>query len=70
MPTDCPNKEKNLANCTCTYSCGKRGLCCECVAYHRDKGQIPACFFSKAGEATYDRSVSNLCREQAEPAPI
>ncbi len=60
---DCPNKEKNLEMCTCTYSCTKKGMCCECVAYHHGKGQIPACFFSKEAEATYDRSVSNLCRD-------
>ena len=30
----------------------------ECVAYHRAKGQVPGCFFSKAGEASYDRSVA------------
>lgn len=60
--TTCLNKEKNLEGCTCTYDCAKRGMCCECVAYHRAKGQIPGCFFSKAGEATYDRSVANFCR--------
>ena len=60
---NCPNKERNLEMCTCTYSCGKRGLCCECVAYHRNMGQIPGCFFTKAGEATYDRSVRNLCKD-------
>ena len=69
MTTNCPNKEENLKHCNCTYSCEKKGLCCECVAYHRGKGQIPACFFSKEGEATYDRSIANLAREQAELAP-
>jgi hypothetical protein len=59
----CPNKEKNLEHCTCTYPCDKRGLCCECVAYHRAKGQIPGCFFSKKGEAAYDRSVAALARD-------
>ena len=62
--TACPNKQKNLEHCTCTYLCDKRGLCCECVAYHRSKGQIPGCFFSKNGEATYDRSVAALVRER------
>lgn len=61
---DCTNKQKNLKDCTCSYSCAKRGLCCECVAYHRDKGQIPGCFFSKSGEATYDRSVEALARDR------
>jgi hypothetical protein len=59
----CPNKEKNLEHCTCTYSCGKRGLCCECVAYHRAAGQIPGCFFTKEGEASYDRSIAALARD-------
>jgi len=31
--------------------------------YHRDKGQVPGCFFSQAGEATYDRSVAALARD-------
>jgi len=60
---NCPNKEKNLEHCNCTYACEKKGLCCECVAYHRDKGQIPACFFSKEAEATYDRSIEALARD-------
>jgi hypothetical protein len=60
----CPNLEKNRAACTCTYACAKRGLCCECVAAHRAKGQIPGCFFSTAGEARYDRSAAAFCRDQ------
>lgn len=59
----CPNKEENLKGCTCTYPCDKRGSCCECVAYHRAKGQVPGCFFTKAGEATYDRSIAALARD-------
>jgi hypothetical protein len=50
-------KEQNLKNCTCTYSCPRRGVCCECVTYHRDKGEIPGCFFSKDAEKAYDRSI-------------
>lgn len=64
MATECPNKQKNLENCTCTYSCGKRGLCCECVAYHRAANQIPGCFFSSSGEASYDRSFSKFCSDR------
>ncbi len=60
---DCPNREKNLEHCTCTYPCDKHGLCCECVAAHRDKGQVPGCFFTQKGEATYDRSIAALARD-------
>lgn len=64
MAGACPNREENLKFCTCTYACDKRGLCCECVAAHRKKGQIPGCFFTEAGEATWDRSVEQLCRDR------
>jgi len=64
MITNCPNKEKNLASCTCTYPCDKRGICCECVAYHRERGEIPGCFFSATGEATWDRSVQKLYQDR------
>lgn len=58
---DCPNKERNLKWCTCTYTaCDKTGVCCDCVAYHRKMKQIPGCLFSKEGEATYDRSIAQF----------
>lgn len=50
-------KESNKANCSCTYPCDKRGMCCECVAFHRERGEIPGCFFSKISEKTYNRSI-------------
>jgi hypothetical protein len=53
-------REKNLQACTCSYDgCPRKGLCCECVSYHRDRGEIPGCFFSSDTEKTYDRSVDN-----------
>jgi hypothetical protein len=57
MATQCVNKEKNIKKCTCTYDCNRRGICCECVMYHRSMGQIPGCFFPPEAESTYDRSV-------------
>jgi hypothetical protein len=40
----CPNKDENKKRCACTYEpCERRGVCCECVAYHRKKGDKPAC---------------------------
>jgi hypothetical protein len=62
--TDCPNKEKNLKKCNCTYSCAKKGMCCECVAYHRNMGEFPACFFSDKAEKTYDRSFEMLAKDR------
>ncbi len=55
--TVCENREKNLAECTCTYSCDKRGICCECVAQHRAMGELPGCFFPPEAEKTYDRTI-------------
>jgi hypothetical protein len=53
---DC-NKARNLQACNCTYEpCPRKGLCCECVSYHRAAGQLPACFFPDDVERTYDRS--------------
>ncbi len=54
--------EKNIQNCTCTYSCSKKGKCCECVKYHRSKNEIPGCFFSPEAEAEYDRSIEHFIR--------
>jgi hypothetical protein len=60
----CPNKKKNSANCNCTYSCSRHGVCCECVAYHRRMGEFPACFFSDKMERTWDRSLEALIRDR------
>ncbi|EKE03812.1 MAG: hypothetical protein ACD_20C00148G0012 [uncultured bacterium] len=56
------NINKNAENCTCTYSCSKRGHCCACITYHRNNGEIPGCFFTKEAERTYDRSIANFIR--------
>lgn len=53
---DC-KKERNLSVCNCTFSCSRKGICCECLAYHRDRGELPACYFSADVERTGDRSV-------------
>jgi len=53
------NKEKNLKNCNCTYEpCSRKGICCECIQYHWQMKELPACFFSLAAERTYDRSIT------------
>jgi hypothetical protein len=59
----CPQPE-NGKKCTCTYPCSRHGKCCECVAYHRNSGEIPGCFFSAGGERTYDRSIEAFIRDR------
>ncbi len=51
-------KEENLKECSCTYKyCNIKGICCECIKYHRKNGEIPACLFPEDAEKTYDRSL-------------
>jgi len=58
--SDCNNLKRNLASCSCTYpGCPRYGICCECVSYHRPNGELPACYFDKKTEKTYDRSIEN-----------
>ncbi|MCK5773250.1 MAG: hypothetical protein KAH57_05630 [Thermoplasmata archaeon] len=56
------NIEANRASCPCTYACSKKGKCCECVAYHRERRELPGCYFTKEVEATWDRSIENYMR--------
>lgn len=52
---------KNKQNCNCTYEpCSRKGMCCECLDYHRTQGQLPACFFPNDVERTYDRSFERF----------
>lgn len=60
MP-ECKNKQSNLARCNCSYEpCSRKGLCCECLAYHKAMNELPACFFPDAVERTYDRSMERF----------
>ena len=41
---DCPNAAQNKAGCKCqSTDCKRRGRCCECIRYHREKGNYPVC---------------------------
>ncbi|MBL7155231.1 MAG: hypothetical protein ISS88_01875 [Candidatus Portnoybacteria bacterium] len=63
---ECQQKE-NIKECPCTYSgCDKKGICCECIKYHWQRGELPACLFSKEAEKTYDRSIRKFIEEQKE----
>ncbi|MFZ5453907.1 MAG: DUF6485 family protein [Thermodesulfobacteriota bacterium] len=60
---ECPRQEKNLAYCNCSYgSCDKKGICCECLHYHRKMGELPACYFTPEVERTYDRSIARFIK--------
>ncbi|MEO0074659.1 MAG: DUF6485 family protein [candidate division WOR-3 bacterium] len=49
---------RNKRYCTCTYEmCTRRGRCCECIQYHRQNNELPACYFPRQIEKTYDRSI-------------
>ncbi|MGC8971587.1 MAG: DUF6485 family protein [bacterium] len=55
------NVNRNLKNCNCSYEpCSRKGICCECIAYHRSHGELPACYFPSDIERTYDRSITRF----------
>ena len=55
------NKEKNKAKCNCTYEpCSRKGICCECITYHLQRRELPACCFPDEVEKTYDRSFEKF----------
>ena len=58
---DC-KKEKNKIHCNCSYPCSKKGICCDCISYHRNRGELPACYFPDNEEKSYDRSIENFIR--------
>jgi len=59
---DC-KKEDNLARCNCSYGgCSRKGVCCDCIAYHLRSRQLPACAFPDDVERGYDRSFENFAR--------
>ncbi len=61
----CLYEEKNLQRCNCTYEpCPRKGKCCECLHYHRAKGELPACYFSDKDERTWDRSIRRFIAGQ------
>jgi hypothetical protein len=55
-------KDKNAKRCNCSYPCDRHGVCCDCVAYHRQSRELPACYFPPEAEKTYDRSIEHYYR--------
>ncbi|MDD3777287.1 MAG: DUF6485 family protein [Actinomycetota bacterium] len=56
-------KEQNLKICNCSYEpCPRKGICCQCIEYHRNMGELPACYFGPEAEKTYDRSIQHFIK--------
>jgi len=54
-------EEKTLQICNCTWDpCSRKGICCECIQYHWNMGELPACLFPNEVEKTYDRSIKRF----------
>jgi hypothetical protein len=59
-------KDDNLKGCPCTYEpCSRKGVCCECLAYHLAQNELPACAFPPEVERTYDRSFARFVKVQS-----
>lgn len=55
------NENDNIQNCNCTWEpCSRKGKCCECIRYHWNMKELPACFFPDDVERTYNRSLMNF----------
>ena len=53
----------NQSRCNCTYEpCERKGACCDCLRYHLESRELPACCFPAAAEATFDRSFEHFAR--------
>ena len=56
-------KESNQQRCNCSYDpCSRKGVCCDCIKYHVNMRQLPACVFPNDAERTYDRSYEHFAR--------
>ena len=59
---------KNKKICNCTYEpCSRKGICCECISYHLENNELPACYFPDEVEKTYDRSIEKFIQIHSKP---
>ena len=53
--------QNNKDKCNCTYEpCVRKGNCCQCISYHWDMRELPACLFPADVEKTYNRSLAKF----------
>lgn len=56
-------QSQNRGGCTCSYEpCRRKGMCCDCVAYHLQVRELPGCFFPADAEQSFDRSFEHFAR--------
>ncbi len=54
-------KESNAKDCSCLHKgCSHHGICCECLRYHKNMNELPACLFPKEISDTDERSISKF----------
>ena len=56
-------QNENKKYCNCGFDCEKKGICCKCVKYHRERQELPACYFSDSVAFSLDRSVETYLKE-------
>jgi len=55
--------QNNKDKCNCTYEpCSRKGNCCQCISYHWEMRELPACLFPADVETTYNRSLSKFIK--------
>jgi hypothetical protein len=63
MGRNCVNTAINRKHCNCSYGgCAREAVCCECLRYHLQARELPACCFPADAERTYDRSFAHFAR--------
>jgi hypothetical protein len=61
MTARCEKLETNRRACNCSYGgCPRHGSCCDCIRYHLENRELPACAFPDDVEKTWDRSFKKF----------
>jgi len=60
---ECKQVQNTEERCNCSYpGCPRKGICCDCLAYHLSHRQLPACCFPEEAEAKWDRSFEHFAQ--------
>jgi hypothetical protein len=64
----CPNRKLNAEKCPCDVAdCPRRGICCECIEFHRLLGEAPACIVQLGEKAAAKANAALETSEAVEP---